>query len=125
MILLDSSAWIEMFRGTVLGNRIHEKIKNHILYTSVLSIAEVTKWCFENNLSELPYIQLIEEGSTLIPLKRKELMFAGKICVEHKKKIHNFGLIDACIYTSGYLNGSKIITTDHHFKGLDNVEILE
>ncbi|HLC53825.1 MAG TPA: PIN domain-containing protein [Candidatus Nanoarchaeia archaeon] len=125
MILLDSSAWVEMFRGNSLGNKIQEIIIGNVIYTCTLSIAEIAKWCAENGLNEEKYIKIIEENSTLLSLKRDDLIFAGKLCVFHKKKVHNFGLVDACIYASAHLHGAVVLTTDHHFKGLEGIELLE
>lgn len=125
MILLDSSAWIEIFRGTQKGNKIKEIINDKLLYTCIISISEITKWCYENNLEEESYLQTIEENSTLLPLKKESLVFAGKLCVSHKKEVHNFGLIDACIYSSAHVYGAMVLTTNHHFEGLEGVSIVE
>jgi len=124
MILLDTSAWVEVFRGTALGKKIKSIIYDKVLFTSVLSIAEISKWCSENSLDDSKFLDIIEENSNLIALKREALISGGKLCANLKKKIHNFDLIDACIYTSARIYGAGILTTDHYFELLEGAQII-
>ena len=125
MILLDSSAWIEIFRGTILGKKIEERIKSEKLCASVVSISEIAKWCVENKLDQEIYINIIEKSSTLLPLKREILINAGVFCVAHKKVVHNWGMLDSLIYMTALDKSLSVLTTDHHFKDLESVELVE
>ena len=61
MILLDTWAWVEYFKGTKNGEKIANIIKTEQTYTSAISIAELSKWFYNNNTNiEIAINQLKE-----------------------------------------------------------------
>ena len=41
-LVLDSSAWIEYFTGTPKGAKVRDLLKNNEIYTSSISLAEIS-----------------------------------------------------------------------------------
>jgi len=54
-MLLDTSAWIELFQGTEKGKAVGEITNGKILYVSILTIAELKLWALRNNLNIQKY----------------------------------------------------------------------
>jgi|SRR3989344_869235 len=124
-MLLDSCSWIEVFEGSVKGELIMKIIEDKEIYTSAISISEIANWCRKNSLDEKFYIRVIEENSSLLFPTKDILAISGIINFERKKLVKNWGMIDSIIYATASTHSLKIITTDHHFIELDNVEIIE
>ncbi len=123
--LLDTAAWIELFKGTQLGLKVKEIIKEERCCTSIVSLAEVISWCSLNNLDLLEYIEIIEKNSLILNLKKNIVIMAGKITTVRKKKIHNWGIMDGFVYATAQYYGMTVVTKDTHFKGLPDVQLLE
>ncbi|MEK6934076.1 MAG: PIN domain-containing protein [Nanoarchaeota archaeon] len=125
MVILDTSAWIELFEGTQIGMKVKNIIEEDQCYTSITTLAEIATWCTKNNLDINSYIEIIEKNTLVLNLKKSVVLSAGKLVVERKKKFHNWGIMDAFIYQTAKLYKLRVITKDPHFKGLEGVELLE
>src|SRR3989344_6549975 len=126
MMLLDTSAWIELFQGTektLVVKNILEKEEN---FTSTITFAEVVNWCLKNSKEDkiTEYIEGIKDGSTILDLNEAIIISAGKLNYERKKIVKNWGMVDSLILATSLFYDLKIITKDSHFKDLENVEIL-
>ena len=124
-MLLDSSAWIEIFEGSSNGKKIEQIAENEDIYTSMVSISEITNWCRKNNLDENYYIGVIEENSGILSFTKESLILAGIINFERKKIVKNWGMLDSMIYAIAKLNSIIVLTTDHHFLGLEYAEVID
>lgn len=123
-MLLDSSAWVEFFEGSRKGEKIREIIKEAQCFTSIVSIAELVKWCIKNNLDKDYYIKSIEENSLVLNLKKEIVIKAGMINARHKKIAKKFSMLDSIIYATAISYSLPLITTDNDFSMLDNVKII-
>lgn len=125
-MLLDSSAWIEFFKGTEKSKRVEQALKSEENYTCIVTIAEVLNWCLKNNLeikiSE--YAEGIVNGSIILDLNMQTVLAAGKLNYERKKITKDWGMIDSLILSTALFYNLKILTKDLQFKDLANIEIL-
>jgi len=126
-ILLDSWAWIEVFKGTEKGDKILEIITRAIkngdkIYTTTGNLYEVYyrisqdegKGACKNALS------FMESASEVIAISRDIAIDAAKIRL-------NEGLraIDAFVLAAARRNHAKVLTGDPHFKDLKDVIFIE
>ena len=49
-MLLDSSAWIEFFRGTDNCKKVENILTTEENFTSIVTFAEIVNWCLRNRL---------------------------------------------------------------------------
>lgn len=123
-MLLDTSAWIELFTGSVKGKRVREVLDTVICYTSIVSLAEVAKWALRENRDVLPLINIMKQSSNVIGLNEDIAILAGKLNFERKKINRKWGMLDSFILASGAIYGLKILTKDSDFKDISDAELL-
>lgn len=125
-MLLDSSAWIEFFKGTGKSERVGDALKSEESYTCIITIAEVVEWCLKNNLEGRisEYLEGIINGSTILDLNKQIVTIAGKLNHERKKAVKNWGMMDSLILSTALFYNLKVLTKDSQFKDLLNVELL-
>ncbi len=123
-MLLDTSAWIEFFIGSIKGKRVKEVLYKDDCYTSIVSLAEVTNWALKEDREVLSLVNTVEHLSNLIELDKDITILAGKLNFERKKINKKWGMLDSFILASGAIYGLKILTKDNDFKDISDVEIL-
>lgn len=123
-MLLDSSSWIELFKGSFQGKKVEEIVESVPIYTSIVSLAEIAKWCIENKADIGKCIRAMEENSTIFNLKKNIIIEAGVLTAKRKKIVHNWGMIDSIIYATAQFYNLTVLTSDHHFENLENVQII-
>ena len=120
-VTFDSSAWIEYFSGSKLGQLVKEYIdKQETIYTPSIALLEIKNKYQRENRKWKSRIDFIYEQSSIIDLDYKIALLGADM-----KKDHGLYSIDAIIYASARSIKSKLLTKDRHFKGLINVIILE
>ncbi len=123
-MLFDSSAWIELFKGTSEGLKVKEILKSEDVITSIVSLAEIRAWFAKNNKSFDEFLGNIKETSTIVSLKETMALQAGIFYHIRRKEVSSFGMIDSIIYATAQYYNHLVLTTDNHFKGLEGVELL-
>lgn len=125
-MLLDTSAWIELFQETDKTTVIKNVLERENNFTSAVTFAEIVNWCLKNNKENriTEYIEGIKNGSTILDLNEAIIISAGKLNHERKKIVKNWGMLDSLILATSLLYNLKILTKDSHFKDLENVEML-
>lgn len=123
-MLLDTSAWIEFFIGSIKGKRVQEVLDKEDCYTSMVSLAEVTNWALKENREVASLINTIKQLSNVIELDEDITVLAGKLNFERKKINKKWGMLDSFILASGSIYGLKILTKDSDFRDLTEVERL-
>lgn len=124
MKLLDTSAWVEYFKGTEKGSIVRTILAENTVYTSAITLAEITKWLSENNLDSGLPIRQIKINSVIIPLEEPILIESGRRYVLLRGVRPKIGLIDTIIYVSADLHALTLVTGDLDFRGLPHVEML-
>ncbi|MFH0971829.1 MAG: PIN domain-containing protein [Candidatus Micrarchaeota archaeon] len=122
MILVDSSAWVEILKGTERGMKAKELIKKSTAFYSPLSVAEVSKWCEDNDLdAEGAIAHMIETSDDMLAPSIDALILAGKYNSSVNKKRggkRRISLIDCIIAATAAENQLKVLTLDTDFHEL-------
>ncbi len=122
---VDSSAWIEYFKGGDKGRLVKEFIEDSkSLSVTAIAIAEISdKFSRENKESD-EAIKFVLLKSKVVDIAADTAVEAGKFKNERRKKIKNFGLADALIYLVSKRHESILITCDSDFKDLGGVKFI-
>ncbi len=117
---IDSSAWFEYFAGTSKGKIVKKYIdENANIFTPSICLMEIKNKYIREGHKFQDQIEFICDISSIIDLS-KEISLKGADI----KSQFNLYTIDAIVYTSSQIKKTILLTTDHHFKDLKNVEIL-
>ncbi|HEY0090156.1 MAG TPA: type II toxin-antitoxin system VapC family toxin [Candidatus Lokiarchaeia archaeon] len=119
-VTIDTSAWIEYFAGTPEGMIVKKYIdENANIFTPSICLMEIKNKYMREGHKFQDQIEFICNISSIIDLS-KEIALKG---ADIKSKFNLYS-IDAIIYASSQIKKSTLLTGDHHFKDLKNVEIL-
>ncbi|MCH7902571.1 PIN domain-containing protein [archaeon] len=124
--ILDSYAWIEYFRGSKKGEIVNRFIQNEKCFTPSIVIAELADLYSKKKYGFLQGdIDFIKANSSVLVLDAEIALNSGKIKQRIRKKYkNNFGLADAIMLATARAAGAIVLTGDHHFKKLKNIEYL-
>ena len=120
MLLIDSSVWIEVLRGSEKGKKAREMIKAQPSFTAGISLAEISYWCYKNNEIPEEALTLVMTGSEgILQTTRKVEKRAGQLRFELNQNLlrreREVGLVDCLIMAIAEESGLGIVTTDKHF----------
>ena len=124
-VLIDSSGWIEYFSNGKNASRylvFIEKASKKNCLTPTIIIYEVYKKIkkeFGESKANQVIAQIVD-CSQLVELDERIALHAAEISLQS-----GLAMADAIIKATADLNGCRLITGDHHFKGLENVQVIE
>lgn len=124
MILLDSYGWIEYFAEGKLAEKYAKYVEQanaENTITPTIVIYEVYKKIKQERGEEVAlkaYAQLL--GTKLIQLNEALALIAADVSLKF-----GLGMADAIIYATAKKERAKLVTSDEHFKGLEDVEFIE
>ena len=120
-VTFDSSAWIEYFAGTSKGKIVKKYIdENANIFTPSICLMEIKNKYIREGHKFQEQIEFICNISSVIDIS-KEIALKG---ADIKTKF-NLYTIDAIIFTSSQIKKSVLLTSDHHFKDLKDIELLK
>ncbi len=120
-VTFDSSAWIEYFAGTEKGSKVKKYIdENANIFTPSICLMEIKNKYLREGHQYQERIEFISNISTIIDITKEVSLLGAEI-----KNKYQLYTIDAVIYATSESKKSILLTGDHHFKKLKNVEILE
>jgi toxin FitB len=118
--VVDSSCWIEFFKGSTLGGWVRETIKNEDdLLVPTLSLYEVHRVLYKQNLTAVQMQQvmgLMQRGQ-VIELTAARALAASSVASQHK-----LAMADAVMYSTALEFGATFWTFDVDYKGLPRVK---
>ena len=122
-LFLDSSIWLGYFLGNIPETRKIVDSEETILFTSVISIHEISK-----KLKKLgrtgketgQAIKLIEDNSIIVGLSKEMAIASVSNC--EKYGLHT---IDSLIYSSAMETETTFVTADKDFKKTPKTRIVE
>jgi len=124
LILLDSYGWIEYFtEGPLAGKyaKYVEDVNEENTVMPTIVVYEVYKK-IKGEISEEKaleaYAQLMR--AKVIPIDISLAIEAADFSLKL-----GLGMADAIIYAAAKREGARIVTSDEHFKGLEDVEFIE
>lgn len=125
--LLDTYAWIEYFRGTNKGKIVKNLIESERIYTSIISIAELSDKYYRENLMdewETRY-KFILSKSNILQLSLKIAQNSGPRKWDLRKTSEDIGLADAIIFETATQKELTVVSGDPHFKDFVDVLFLD
>jgi predicted nucleic acid-binding protein len=127
MFLIDAYAWIEYFRGSEKGNVAKKFIddpETRIL-TLESTLAEIRGWALREGkpFDELHIV--IRRNSDIVHSTCEEWLRAAELRFEVRKKVEQFGMLDALLIAAKERHDCKIITGDPHFEKIRDVVYLK
>lgn len=123
-MLLDTSAWIELFEGSELGQNVKDILISNECYTSITSISEVANWAAKHDLDAQNLIDRITKESQILQIDSPLAILAGKLNFQRKKINKKWGMMDSFVLSTSLIYGFRILTKDSDFKDLSNVQLL-
>jgi len=126
-IVIDSYAWIELFKGSIAGNKVKEIMESaEALYTPDTVLAEVARKYFREGAEEKTIaarLELICANSNIINLDSGLACESAKCYCDlseqaRKMRFNTPSLFDAIILGVARILNAKILTGDQHFKSL-------
>lgn len=125
-MLLDTSAWVELFEDTEKRETVWAALNSHKCFTSIVTLAEISNWCSKNHIEDelRPYVEGIKANSQVLDASEDIVINAGKLNYERKKAVKKWGMIDSIILATAQVYGLKVLTKDNGFRDLPNVKLL-
>jgi len=117
--LIDTSAWIEYFQGTSLGQKVKD-IRNdaHSSFFSIgIVLSELTSTLIRNGHDPEPCCEHILSISTMIEPTHRDYLDAGIKHAEMKKTENRISYSDALLLVLSEKRRMKIVSKDEHLKG--------
>ncbi|KXB03671.1 hypothetical protein AKJ45_00980 [candidate division MSBL1 archaeon SCGC-AAA261F19] len=130
-VLFDTYAWIEYLEGSEEGKTAEKFLEDRgtEVYTSILAIGELSDAFHRGGVdTELDWGEIqdfIQMNSVIVDLNVEEMADAGKLKVEKRKELRDFGLIDVMILKSSKKLDAKLLTGDPHLTKEDNAISLQ
>jgi len=121
MMMLDTGSWVEFFRGTQKGEKVREVISKGQVYTSMISLAELSTWCLKNRLNVEDYLKVVKTSSVVLKLSPDIIKKAGSMNYIQKRDNPTWNMLDSLIYATSRVYKLDLMTDDEHMKGMDGV----
>lgn len=125
MIVFDTYAWIEYFLDSEKADKVESYLANDEVITPLLVLLELSVKAEKEGWDIKKHIEFIKTKSTICNLTEDIIVDTGKTYSNMRKKVKDFGLIDATILTTALLNKCNLLTGDEHFKNLQQVIFLD
>lgn len=124
--ILDSYAWIEYLLATEKSAKIQKIFdeKENRVFTHILSLAEISSRLKRGGGEDPQILGRIGSISRLVTIDQMRSIQAGLLHSEMRKKIKDFGLVDAFILLAARDLNAKILTGDPHFKNMKEVIMI-
>lgn len=123
-MLLDTSAWVDFFKKTKRSQALIPLMQEEVLYTSEISLAELSDWCFKNGLESAPFFAVVKRHSSVLKLPEAFFEGIGAFYNTQRNKKPKFGMMDALIAATALAHGLHIVTFDQDFQGLKDAIVL-
>jgi predicted nucleic acid-binding protein len=123
-MLLDTSAWIEFFRGTPEGKYVAEVLHTEDCYTSIVTLAELSHWALKEKQDISLLISIVKQLSVVINLDNYIAILAGQLNFERKKIVKKWGMLDSFVLATGRTYNLTILAKDGDFDNLFDAKKL-
>ncbi|MFO8017646.1 MAG: PIN domain-containing protein [Promethearchaeia archaeon] len=125
--LLDTFAWIEYFIGSKKGKTVKNLIENGKIYTSIISIAELSDKYYREGLHVewKERYKFIISNSKIVPLSIEVAKNSGPRKWKLRESMEEIGLADASIIETAFHNDLSVVSGDPHFENLEKTIFLK
>lgn len=124
MIIIDTSAWIEYFSGTIKGKIVRDSLENENGFTPSVVLIELSCKLKKEEYDFKNILNFIKSKTTIIGIKEETIVKCGEIYFKERKKKSGFSMIDAIIWAIAESFKAKILTKDNHFKDFKEAIII-
>jgi len=118
-LLLDTSVVIEVLRHIKTSKEfklIQRRIGEEELYVFVVQLAELSDWCFANDVPVRERVEELKKLANIIPLDEDICLEGSRIKNERRKKgFRSFGLVDGFLLAAARSVGERLLTFDRDF----------
>jgi predicted nucleic acid-binding protein len=122
--VLDSSAWMEYFGGTVKGKRVKELVQHKKIATSIIAVAEVA-YAFEVRDTDFSEnLRFMQSFSAILPLDIAICLRAALLKKQHRLRQKKFSLADGLHLATALKEKAVLLTTDADFEDAKDVMII-
>ena len=123
IVLIDSWAWIEYFKGSPKGRTVQEYAEGDaFVVISSINLAEVYGWIlrfYDEKIADEKADEM-KKRSFVCPVDAEIAIASAKLKCERK-----WSLGDSLIYATAKKEDAKVLTGDPHFKGLKETIYVE
>jgi len=122
-VLLDSSAWIEYWKGGPHAKAAAAHIEgDEEAVASTINLAEVYFWILKyyDEDTAISKASTMEKRCLLIPVERRIAIEAAKA-----RRQHGLALAGSLVYATAEDAGAKLVTGDPDLKGLEGTIFLQ
>ena len=122
MILVDSFGWIEYLAEGQLAGRYEEYLTNLAeVTTPTIVLYEVYRKSRRDRKEEEALLVVAQMTKTkILPLTEEISLLAAEMSLKHSLPV-----ADAIVYATAIKEACPVVTSDPHFKGLEDVIYLE
>lgn len=122
MILVDSFGWIEYLAGGELAERYEEYLASLTeVITPTVVLYEVYRKLRRERKEEEALLVIAQIVKTkVVPLGEEISLLAAEVSLRHA-----LPMADAIVYATAMKEDCAVVTSDPHFKGLEDVIYLE
>jgi len=124
MIIIDTSAWIEYFRGSDIGRKVMEYLTKEEISTPSIVLIELSCKSIKEGWDFPEHLKFIKSKSSIIGVNEKIIIKCGENYVKIRKKKPKFGIIDSIILTTATEINAKILTKDSDFRDMNEAVLL-
>ncbi len=126
--MVDSYAWIELFRGSERGRKVKELIsESNSVFLPDIVLAEVARKYIREGYDEKVVLKRLEwmiEVATLVWIDAKIAMMASKCYMEMRERASQLklcapSLVDGIILAVARVKEAKVVTGDRHFRDFE------
>jgi len=122
-ILLDTSAWVEYFKGSRRGGKVKRYVED-VRYTklsSIITVAELAKFFVKNPtkyLSVNDFVNFLKSNGEVIPLNEDTALLAGYLIAN--STFGDLGIADYIILSTAITHNTPIVlTTDRRWNDVN------
>jgi len=121
MVIVDSSGWIEFFTDGPLSLEYAKYLKDvKTLVTPTIILYEVYKKIKRERTEEDALLAAgLMNRTSVIPLHESIAFLAADLSLKY-----SLPMADAIVYATAVEENCRVVTSDMHFKGLDNVVLI-
>ncbi len=130
--IIDTSAWIEYFKASEMGEAAKEFIESEHSVTPTIVVSEISRKLRkdidlgnETREGRLRRLEFIRSTSRILDLDFEIALEAGEINEDLKAEAKGWGLADSIVFCTARSLKGKVITGDEHFRRLDNVVFVK
>lgn len=126
LYILDTHAWVEYFLGSEKGKIVRKllSVESDDFITLESTLAELKLWASREQQEFSKIYSLVKTNSHIESISLEDWLDAAEVRIELRKKMPDFGLIDALVVSRQKKHKCKAVSGDPHFKSLSNVVFL-